>query len=202
MDVGCGIGRCAIPLTRYLSAEGGYCGFDIREDGISWCKRNIESRFPNFQFQLLDLRNATYHPGGQLAPDRARFPYGDAQFDLVFTKSVFTHLQADLVEHYLRETFRVLKPGGRSLHTFFLLNDASRAGIQRGSSSFDFCFPVAHGAAVSRSEPEKAIAFEERDILSIYREAGLAVEPPIRYGAWSGRRDGVSGQDLIVARKP
>lgn len=29
LDVGCGVGRMAIPLTRYLSAEGSYEGFDV-----------------------------------------------------------------------------------------------------------------------------------------------------------------------------
>lgn len=201
LDVGCGIGRCAMPLTRYLSPDGGYCGFDIREDGITWCRTHIESRFPNFRFQHIDLRNATYHPGGRAAPEGVRFPYEDNQFDLVFTKSVFTHLQADVIEHYLRETHRVLKPGGCSLHTFFLLNETSRVGQQRGTSQFDFRFPVANGAAVSRSEPEKAIAFEEDFILELYRRAALAVLPPIRYGTWSGRADGLSGQDFVIARK-
>lgn len=29
LDVGCGIGRLAIPLTQYLDARGGYAGLDI-----------------------------------------------------------------------------------------------------------------------------------------------------------------------------
>lgn len=34
LDVGCGIGRMAIPLTKYISIEGFYEGFDIAEKGI------------------------------------------------------------------------------------------------------------------------------------------------------------------------
>ncbi len=202
LDIGCGIGRCALPLTTYLSDAGGYCGFDIREDGIAWCKEHMEARFPHFRFQHVDLANATYRPGGKTEPDHFRFPYSDDSFDLVFSKSVFTHLRAPVVRSYVQETRRVLKPGGKSLHTFFLLTDESREGQANGRAQFDFRYPVRDGATVSRSEPEKAIAFEESAVRAWYRDAGLTIEEPIRYGQWSGRPDGLSGQDIIIAVKP
>src|SRR5688572_13819673 len=37
LDVGCGIGRMAIPLTGYLSKTSEYHGFDIVKAGITWC---------------------------------------------------------------------------------------------------------------------------------------------------------------------
>lgn len=202
LDVGCGIGRCALPLTRYLSPEGGYCGFDIRADGIAWCKAHISDRFPHFQFQHIDLRNATYHRGGKADPDHFVFPYPDDAFDLVFTKSVFTHLQAPVIQQYLKETARVLKPGGRSMHTFLLLNDVARQGLDQGTSQFDLRYPMPYGASVSRSEPEKAIAFEEPIVREWYAQAGLNIQEPIAYGKWSGRADGRSGQDIVVAIRP
>lgn len=201
LDVGCGIGRCALPLTRMLSDQGHYDGFDIRLDGIEWCQKHITPRYPNFQFQHLDLANATYHPGGTVKAENTPFPYPDASFDFVFSKSVFTHLQAPVVTHYLTETARVLKPGGTTLHTFFLLNDVSRAGQANGTSQFDFRYPVLDGAVVSASEPEKAIAFEESFVREQYARAGLTIADPIRYGKWSGRADGLSGQDIIIARR-
>ncbi len=39
LDVGCGIGRKAAPLTKYLNETGSYEGFDIVDHGISWCKK-------------------------------------------------------------------------------------------------------------------------------------------------------------------
>src|SRR5262249_46340342 len=36
LDVGCGIGRMAVPLTRYLTAAGRYDGFDITARSIAW----------------------------------------------------------------------------------------------------------------------------------------------------------------------
>jgi SAM-dependent methyltransferase len=201
LDIGCGIGRCAIPLTRFLSAQGEYRGFDIRRDGIEWCQKNIESRFPNFRFQCINLANPTYHPAGEELADHFSFPYEDECFDLVFSKSVFTHLQSAIVERYLGETKRVLKPGGSCLHTFFLLNPAARSGLAAGTSQFDFRYPVPNGAAVSRSEPEKAIAFEETYVREVYFQAGLEIIEPIHYGCWSGAGKGLSGQDIVIARK-
>jgi len=45
LDVGCGIGRMAIPLTDYLSPEGEYWGFDIVKKGIEWCQTRITPKF-------------------------------------------------------------------------------------------------------------------------------------------------------------
>jgi SAM-dependent methyltransferase len=50
LDVGCGIGRIAIPLTDYLSPEGEYWGFDIVKDGIDWCNSRIAPRSRIFTF--------------------------------------------------------------------------------------------------------------------------------------------------------
>ena len=38
LDVGCGIGRMAVPLMNYLSDDGNYYGFDLFNKGITWCK--------------------------------------------------------------------------------------------------------------------------------------------------------------------
>ena len=35
LDIGCGIGRMARPLTPYLTPPGAYDGFDINADGIA-----------------------------------------------------------------------------------------------------------------------------------------------------------------------
>ncbi len=65
LDVGCGIGRMAGPLTAYLSRKGSYEGFDIVPHGIEWCTANITRRFPRFRFQLADIRNKWYNANGR-----------------------------------------------------------------------------------------------------------------------------------------
>ena len=48
LDVGCGLGRMAMPLTGYLKDGGSYEGFDIVAEGINWCKENISNKYPAF----------------------------------------------------------------------------------------------------------------------------------------------------------
>src|SRR5690348_9362847 len=40
LDLGCGIGRLALPLTQYLSEQGYYRGIDINLSGIAWAHEN------------------------------------------------------------------------------------------------------------------------------------------------------------------
>lgn len=201
LDVGCGIGRMAIPLTRYLSSDGSYEGFDIVPHGIAWCSRKITPRFPSFRFRLVSIRNRDYNPRGRGEAASFTFPYADASFDFVCLTSVFTHMFADGIDNYMREITRVLAPGGTSFITWFLLNDESRALIASGRSTVDFRHPVDGGLTVNTANPEQAIAFEERRVLAWYDAIGAAVTPPLHYGSWCGRAPSVSFQDIVVARK-
>jgi hypothetical protein len=112
LDVGCGIGRIAYPLSRYCSREARYEGFDVWEAGIEWARNHIASRRPNFNFQKVDLFNKLYNPSGQLSASDFTFPYEDQSFDVVFLSSVFTHMNAEEVRGYPKEIHRVLKPEG------------------------------------------------------------------------------------------
>lgn len=201
LDIGCGIGRCALPLTSYMSESGEYEGVDVRRDGVAWCKKHIGSNHPNFHFQHLNLTNATYAPLGRGRAADYTFPFPDNYFDAIFTKSVFTHMDLQSIAQYLRESRRMLKPRGHCLHTFFLLNEVSRGLQANGRSQFNFVYTAKDGMSISRSEPEKAIAFDEERILTEYKQAGLVVSLPVKYGLWSGRADGLSGQDIIIATK-
>jgi GT2 family glycosyltransferase/SAM-dependent methyltransferase len=202
LDVGSGIGRMAIPLTRFLSSEGQYRGFDITERSVRWCQEHITPRYPNFQFLHADVFNRFYNPDGALTAAEFRFPYDDASFDYVFLTSVFTHmLPGDLLQ-YAREIARVLQPGGRCLITYFLLNDES-VGLMRSGFSRPYVFwpSSAVHSIFDRKTPEAAVAYSERHIREVYDEVGLDIEEPIRYGRWCGRHDFVSLQDLVLGIK-
>ena len=138
LDVGCGIGRMAVPLTGYLSSAARYEGFDIVESGIRWCSERITPRYSNFRFQVADIYNKEYRPQGKYRGSEYVFPFADARFDFVFVTSVFTHMLPNEIRNYLREIRRVLKPTGRCLITWFLLNQESEALIEAGKSSLDF----------------------------------------------------------------
>lgn len=111
LDVGCGIGRTAIPLTSYLSHKGSYEGFDVVEKGVKWCNKKIKKDFPNFNFTYVPLRNDLYNNFKETAHS-FKFPYEDNSFDKIFLFSVFTHMLVDEIANYLSEIKRVLKPGG------------------------------------------------------------------------------------------
>lgn len=201
IEVGCGVGRMAVPLTRFLHPTGDYFGFDIVPEDIAWCQAQISPRFPNFQFALADVRNKTYNPDGRLAARDFRIPSADARFDFQLSTSVFTHMLPDDLRHYLAEIARVLRPGGRCLNTFFILNPESTDLIHARKSSQDFRYPLSGCHVVSRVEPEKAVAYTESDLRELFDASGLSIVEPIHFGAWCGRERFVGYQDMVVAER-
>jgi SAM-dependent methyltransferase len=200
LDVGCGIGRMARPLSGYLGTDGSYEGFDVNREGVGWCRRRY-AKHPNFHFQVADLYNKRYNPLGSQKTIDYRFPYQDERFDFAIMASVLTHLLEDDAEHYLAETARVLKPGGRALTTWFLLDAESRALIAAGRSGLDFLEPEAHVAVLSDDVPEEAVAYDEGWVYERVGTHGLRVLEPIRPGTWCGREEGRSFQDIVVLEK-
>ena len=201
LDVGCGVGRIAIPLTRYLSVQGSYDGFDIVAESIEHCAKAYHSRFKQFHFHHADLFNTTYNPGGRYLSHEYTFPFADQSFSFVFLTSVFTHILSQGIENYLREIRRVLAPGGRCFITYFVLNEYSEQTIDSGKAALAFTHPIDHGKSTHVDQPEAAVAFDEAYIRQIYRETGLDIVEPIRYGCWSGRSSAVGYQDIVVAVK-
>lgn len=201
LDVGCGAGRMAIPLTKYLNRRGHYEGFDIHKACVDWCKSNITPRYPNFRFQWADILNQKYNPTGTYRASEFNFPYGDESFDFVFLASVFTHMLPAGLENYMAEIARVLKRSGRCPVTFFLLNKESVRLIETGKSSLYFSFPFGVYRSTHEIGCEEAVAYDESFIRSLYEKNMLIVREPIRYGAWCGRTDFLSGQDIILAWK-
>lgn len=199
LEVGCGIGRMARPLAKYLTA-GSYEGIDIVPRGIHWCQGHFSSRYPNFHFQLADVENREYNPNGRFPPTEYSFPFKDHEFDFVFLTSVFTHMLKRDMQKYLREIARTLRPNGKCLITFFLLNEESKKLISAGLSSLDFPFPQDGCWTNDEHHPENAFAYEEEYIRGIYAESSLALEY-LQYGAWCGRNEYLSYQDILVARK-
>ena len=201
LDVGCGIGRMAVPLTGYLSPQGGYWGFDIVRRGIDWCQERITPKFGNFRFQHSDVYNKHYNPDGKVQARDYRFPFENDFFDFVFLTSVFTHMVPEDMENYMREIVRVLKPDGKCLVTFLLLNEESADLIRAGKSKYDFAHDMGGYFTTRPTDPEAAIAYEEASVLRRLDLSGLDVVQPVRYGSWCGRARHLSYQDIVVAVK-
>lgn len=201
LDMGCGIGRMAIPLMDYLDEHGSYAGFDVGRAMIRWCQREITARRPAFEFAWAPVYNQKYNPFGSIAAAEFRFPYEDGSFDFVFATSLFTHLVRAETEHYLRETARVLRPGGTCLLTFFLLDEHAEGEMAAGRASFDFRHPIDGGFTTDPGQPEEAIAFQAGDLRAMLDKVGLEVQEPIRFGLWSNHPGGPAGQDIVIAKR-
>lgn len=199
LDIGCGLGRMAAPLSGFLSG-GSYHGFDVVRPAIESCRRRFAA-FPDFHFDHVDVYNGKYNPQGRISPSEFRFPYTDASFDFAFAASVFTHMLPEDIERYLRESSRVLRPGGRLLATWFVMTSEAAVGVDDERSDVDF---RVHEDGVWKADPrevEAAIAFAPATVRELYDASGLELEEPIRYGRWSGSVEGLSYQDLVVARR-
>lgn len=197
LDIGCGLGRLAVGLGDYLS-PGEYAGFDIYRHGIDWCRKVIEPRFPNFHFTFVDVTNRHYNPRGTIVPEQFVFPYASRSMDVVFASSLFTHLTPVAADHYLGEVSRVLKPGGRFVGSFFLLNEHSRRFLDRTQPQFVVVEPLY--AVQDPDDIEAAIAFDEEAVReALVRHDMAAVD--VRHGAWAFREECLSFQDFLLATK-
>jgi len=199
LDVGCGCGRMAVPLTRFLK-DGSYEGFDIDERAVRWCREEITTRFPAFRFRLVDLRNSAYRPSGAGDAASFRFPYDDRVFDFIFLTSVFTHLLRPAQARYLSECARVLTRGGTLFASFFLLHDRNLELVRSGTTQIRFPVEIEGGARVKdAATPEEAIAFPESEVLARLEHLGFCLARPVEHGTWAGSA-GITSQDLVIAQ--
>lgn len=201
LDLGSGSGRMAVPLTKYLSGEGSYEGFDITSQQVKWCQKNITPKYPNFRFQLADIYNKMYNPQGKFKAADYKFPYANESFDFVFLTSVFTHLLPPDMEHYLSEIARVLRKNGRCFITFFLLNEESLRLVDAKKSSRDFKFDLGEYRIENEDVPEAAVGYDETFIKELFQKYNLEIKSPIYYGSWCERSNAFDYQDIVVALK-
>lgn len=203
LDVGCGIGRLAVPLTRFMDGKGNYNGFDVVPDGIEWCTKNITPKHPNFVFKFIPLRNDLYNLDTEKKAGNFVFPYADNSVDLVVLTSVFTHMQHNEVANYLVQIQRVLKPKGKCLATFFIIDEATRTIIQTRPEvmQFDYEFDTyyLHDSKVKDAN----IAFKYDALQNMIANAGLIVNT-INKGWWRGtaKQDSFNFQDVVILEKP
>lgn len=99
IDIGCGSGRLAKPLSAYL--RGAYLGIDVVPELVRYAQRIVAR--PDWRFEVAA---------------GLRIPEQDARADLVCFFSVFTHLLHEQTYVYLEEARRVLKPGGKIVFSF------------------------------------------------------------------------------------
>ena len=95
LEIGCGPGRLMKPLSRHF---GEIHGVDVSDEMI----------------RLARERLSAYSPRARSRHQRRQPPqFADESFDFVYSYAVFQHIPSrDVVLEYMREIWRVLKPGG------------------------------------------------------------------------------------------
>lgn len=201
LDIGCGCGMMAMYLKDHLDEKGSYVGVDIHAPSIQWSRKNISRRYRNFTFQHIDVRNEAFNPMGVYPADHFHFPFDDRTFDLIILKSVFTHMRPKEVDHYLSEIARLLSDRGRCLATFFLLNRQQETLQREGRNKLHFVFGDENWRYVYQNSPESAVAFQESYVLDLMDRHNLKLKHPIIFGVWSGRKDGIAYQDMVLIQR-
>lgn len=93
LELGCGSAR----LLRHFRCMDGVrlVGTDLIPESVAWCRQNI----PGVEFYVNDLT-----PPLKFAED--------SSFDLAYAASVFTHIPMETRDLWIREVYRILRPGG------------------------------------------------------------------------------------------
>lgn len=209
-EIGCGQGRVAFPLRYVLSPVGRYTGFDIDRAKIQRLEQTFTPAHPNFRFHHADVRNTFYNPSGTIEPSRYVFPVEDGSQDLTCAASVFTHMVPANAARYFAETARALRPGGRAIFSFFLLDhyarDAARPHpFDSPNFSFDHTLPGLEGrfGTVHADNPEQMTAYARPLVEELARSAGLVPVGDPLPGLWSGGSPWwVTAQDIVILTRP
>jgi len=90
LDIGSGIGLTDQHLTKYFKNLN---GVDVEEDVVNKARENN----PSVNYRLYD---------------GLKLPFENDSIDLVFAINVMHHVPPDNWENFLKEMYRVLKPGG------------------------------------------------------------------------------------------
>jgi SAM-dependent methyltransferase len=186
LELGCGCGRNAIAFAAFLNGHGTYAGQDVDAEMIHWCQQHLQT--PRATFHHANLYSKVYNPSGQPATTY-RFPADDDSVTLIASVSVFSHLLYADARHYIRESARVLAPGGYLHMTLFLL-DYLR---DRLGDRWTFSHPLDGCHVDSLRYPEAAVAFELSTLRSLFAEQQLSVAE-----IYNTERH----QQTVVARKP
>jgi len=154
LDLGCGAGLDLYFYAKVVGDKGRVYGLDISEDMVNKARRNMEA------VEIMNVEVKCGHSDN--------LPFEDNFFDVVASNGIY-NLSPDK-EKVMREVFRVLKPGGRTVFCEIVLKDKFSDNIRK---SIDDWFRCIGGAL-----PEKEfialmenVGFKNIEIISTVRNA-------------------------------
>ena len=169
LDMGCGFGKSTTPLARAFP-NAAVVGVDVSAPCLRLAAADaVRAGLDNIEWRQADLRHTALE---------------SASFDLVTSTMVLHELPPEEVSASLRETHRLLAPGGVSIHLDFRTSDPFWQFIMYG-----------HGTRNNEPYLEPLIRM---DLPTAYREAGfdtVSIEP-------FAEREGAADADYPYWRLP
>ena len=97
LEWGCGAGR----ILRHVAQQPGWTalGVDVDPEPVQWCHQHLPS---------VQVKISEFEPP---------LPFESASVDAIYHYSVWTHLSSDIIESWVEEFARVLRPGGVMIAT-------------------------------------------------------------------------------------
>lgn len=123
LDLGCGAGLDIYFYAQVVGEKGKVYGLDISEDMVNKAKQNME---------LVGIKNAEISIG-----ESDNLPFNDNFFDVVASNGIY-NLSPDK-EAVMREVYRVLKPGGRTVFCEIVLKELLSEDERKSYSDWFRC---------------------------------------------------------------
>jgi SAM-dependent methyltransferase len=170
VDIGSGCGRWAHWLRDYnfrgRTFVGRYIGVDIDGEAIAWCEQHYDPEY--FRFHHSTDASVSYHQEGEKSA-HYRIPEPDGTVDLVVSNSLLTHVLEAELKNYIRESYRLLRPGGAMMHSHFNLDYPPATYGTRHT----FQHMIGNARVESLEQPEAAVAYRTEFLFQVAREAGF-----------------------------
>jgi len=175
LDFGCGCGRTLIWLADRFPDKH-FFGMDVDGPSIRWAQRSLPF--------------ASFHLNGALPPT----PFANESFDLIYGISVFTHLDEGPQREWLKELYRILKPGG--LLMLSLHGEASWKELPEE----DVTHLRRHGFLFKRSSKLRGIVPEWYHTAFHSREYATKMISE-KFGVLAYLDQGLGYQDLVIVER-
>ncbi len=171
LDIGCGCGRYAHLLRDFKyqgqKFRGRYIGIDIDEEALGWCRRHFDSD----RFTFIDSTHSSV--SYNVNHDKNiyyRVDIPNESVDFVYSTSLFTHLLEKELINYLKESFRLLKPGKTMNMSVFCLDYPPPTYGSRHT----FSHMLGNAFVESLRQPEAAVAYHEDFLIGASKDVGFS----------------------------